>query len=61
MKTRQHVEIHVYLLRDSPARRDDFTTVTGNTLFPLKFWGTRWLEDVPVAESTAVMEPRFQI
>ena len=39
-----------YLLRDSPARRDDFTTVTGSTLFPLKFCGTRWLEDVPVAE-----------
>ena len=24
--------------------------MTGSTLFPLKFCGTRWLEDVPVAE-----------
>ena len=40
----------LYLVSDSPARRDDFTTVTGSTLFPLKFCGTRWLEDVPVAE-----------
>ena len=38
-----------YILRDSPARRDDFTTETGNTLFPLKVCGTGWLEDVPVA------------
>ena len=50
-----------YLLRDSPARRDDFTTVTGSTLFPLKLCGTGWLEDVPVAKSTADMEPHFQI
>ena len=39
-----------YLLRDSPARRDYFTTMTRSILFPLKFCGTRWLEDVPVAE-----------
>ena len=34
------------MVRDSPARRDDFTTVTGSTLLPLKFYSTRWLEDV---------------
>ena len=26
--------------------------MTGNTLFPLKFCGTRWIENVPVAERT---------
>ena len=50
-----------YLLRNIPARGDNFTTVTGSTLFPLKFCGIIWLEDVPVAESTADMEPHFQI
>ena len=45
-----------YLLRDSPARRDDFTTVTRSTLFPLKFCGTRWLDDVPVAERERALQ-----
>ena len=61
METRQPVEIDVYLLRNSPARRDDFITVTGCILFPLKSCSTMWLEDVPVAESTADLEPHFQI
>ena len=39
-----------YLLRDSPARPDNFTIVARSTLFPLKFCGTRWLEDVLLAE-----------
>ena len=29
-----------YLFHDSPARRDDYTTVTGSTVFPLKFCAT---------------------
>jgi hypothetical protein len=39
-----------YLFCDSPARREDFTTVTGSTTFPLQFCSTRWIEDAPVAE-----------
>ena len=37
------------LFKDSPARRNDFTSVSGNSTFPLKFCGHRWLENVPVA------------
>lgn len=39
-----------YLLHDSPARRDDFISVTGDTLFPLYFCETRWVEDKCAAE-----------
>lgn len=42
-----------YLFKDSPARREDFTTLTvkgSSTLFPLKFVSHRWLENVPVCE-----------
>ena len=39
-----------YLFHHSPARRDDYTTVTGSTVFPLKFWATWWVEDDRVAE-----------
>lgn len=39
-----------YLFNESPARRADYTEVTGSTLFPLQFCGTRWVEDSIVAE-----------
>lgn len=39
-----------YLFHDSPARREDFIAITGSSTFALNFSGTRWLEDVQVAE-----------
>ena len=39
-----------YLLHDSPARREDFLKISKSKKLPLKFCGTRWLEDAPVAE-----------
>ena len=39
-----------YLFSESPARRSDFLELTGCSAFPLYFCGTRWLEDVNVAE-----------
>ncbi|PIK52261.1 hypothetical protein BSL78_10820 [Apostichopus japonicus] len=39
-----------WLFHDTPARREDFQKITGNTKFPLKFCKHRWLENVPVAE-----------
>ena len=35
-----------YLFKDSPARREDFTTVTDSNEFPLKFCSHRWVENV---------------
>ena len=38
------------ILKDSPARRADYSSVTGSTLFPLKFCSTRWVENTSVAQ-----------
>ena len=37
-------------LYDTPARRDDYISVTGSEMFPLFFCATRWVEDKPVAD-----------
>lgn len=39
-----------YLFKDSPARREDYSKVSGSTVFPLEFCSARWVENVPVAE-----------
>lgn len=38
-----------WLFVDSSARREDYTEITSNTVFPLKFCKHRWVENVPVA------------
>ena len=42
-------------LHDTPARRDDYTSVTGSTQFPLYFCTTRWIEDSAVASRLIVI------
>lgn len=37
-----------WLFVDSPARKEDFTEITGSVVFPLKFCKHRWLENKPV-------------
>ncbi|XP_063766097.1 uncharacterized protein LOC134882380 [Eleginops maclovinus] len=39
-----------YLFHNVPARREDYTNITGSSCFPLSFCGHRWVENVPVAE-----------
>lgn len=46
-----------YCFHDAPARREDYTEVTGSTQFPKKFASTRWLEDIPVAERGLLIWP----
>ena len=38
------------MLHDTPARKEDFTRLTGGTKFPLFFCATRWVEDRQVAD-----------
>lgn len=38
------------LFKDSPARRADYTAITGSKTFPKKFCAVRWVENVTVAE-----------
>ncbi|XP_051950061.1 uncharacterized protein LOC127620838 [Xyrauchen texanus] len=46
-----------YLFHNVPARREDFTVLTGSTSFPLPFCGHRWIENVPVAERAVQVWP----
>ena len=45
-----HVVHNNWLFVDSPARREDFSTITGSSIFPQKYCKHRWLENVPVAQ-----------
>lgn len=48
-----------YLFKDSPARRADYTRVTGSSTFPMKFVGVRWLENQCVAKRILVLMPHL--
>ena len=37
-------------LHETPARREDYTKMTGSEVFPLQFCGHRWLEDKRAVE-----------
>ena len=45
------------ILKDSPARRADHSSVTGSTLFSLKFCSTRWDENASVAQRALEIYP----
>ena len=49
-----------YMFSDSPARREEYETLTGSSIWPLSFCGTRWLEDVPVAERALLVWPLIE-
>ena len=49
-----------YMFSDSPARKDKYETLTGSSTWPLSFCGTRWLEDVPVAERALLVWPHIE-
>lgn len=43
------------LFDNSPARREDFTVITGQSTFPLKFVVHRWVENVSVIERALLL------
>ena len=43
------------MFNETPARREDYTEVTGSSTFGRNFCNTRWLENVPVAERVLEM------
>lgn len=47
------------IFHDTPARREDFTRVTGSTIFQHKFCSHRWVEDFPVAVHAIKMWPNI--
>ena len=47
------------LFKGTPARRDDYTRVTGSSVFAFKFCKHRWVQNVPVAERAIEMLPHL--
>ena len=48
------------ILFDSPARRDDYESVTRSLKFPLLFCAVRWIEDVAVADRLIEVWPNIK-
>ena len=44
-----------WLFKDSPARREDFVSITGSSVFPKQFCSHRWVENVTVVERALEM------
>ncbi|XP_048580627.1 uncharacterized protein LOC116610226 [Nematostella vectensis] len=49
-----------YTFSDSPAKREDYEAISGSSMWPLRFCGTRWLEDLPVAERAVAIWPNIK-
>ena len=47
------------ILHDSPARRDDYESVTKSSKLPHLFYAVRWIEDVAVADRHIEVLPNF--
>ena len=47
------------LFPNSPAKREDYTKITGSKVFPLPFSGTRWIEDKKVADRALEIWPNI--
>ena len=47
------------LFHNTPARREDYITVTKSSVFPLSFCAHRWVENLPVVERALAVWPSF--
>ena len=47
------------LFDESPAKREDYTKITGSDIFPLPFCSHRWLKDKSVAERALQIWPQI--
>ena len=50
MKIKETLKGGFQLLHNSPARREDYESVSGSTKYPLYYCATRWVENKLVAE-----------
>ncbi|KAK3091222.1 hypothetical protein FSP39_018058 [Pinctada imbricata] len=46
-----------YVIENSPTRREEYESIGGSGVFPLRFCSTRCLEDIPVAERALEIWP----
>ena len=49
------------LFNETPARREDYTKITGSRVFPQQFCGHRWLEDKKIAERAVEIWPNITV
>jgi len=57
----QNLLLSLYrLFKDTPARRDNFISVTASEKLPLKFCAHRWLGNVSVAERVVEIWPHIK-
>ena len=49
------------LFNETPARREDYTKITGSRVFPQQFCGHRWLENKKVAERAFEIWPNITV
>lgn len=47
------------MFHKAPARRSDYTHITGSSIFPLEFCAVRWVESAPVAERAIKILPNL--
>ena len=45
------------VFHESPARRDDYDTLTGSTTFPMAFFASRWVKSMTVANVAILIWP----
>ncbi|GFO10721.1 peptidase m20 domain-containing protein 2 [Plakobranchus ocellatus] len=50
-----------FLFKDMPARREDFTSVTGSSVFPAKYCGHRWVENQMVMMKLKECLPNLKV
>jgi len=48
------------LFKESPARRGDYTKITGSSLFPMTFCSIRWIKNAPVSERAIKILPNLR-
>ena len=48
-----------YFLKDSPARREVYESITQTKTYPLPYCQTRWCENEPVAERAGKIWPVY--
>lgn len=46
-----------WLFKDSPARREDFASISSHQKFPVQFCNSRWLENAPAVERAILIWP----
>lgn len=49
------------VFHNTPARREDFTTLTKSSVFPLPFCGHRWIENLPVVNRAIEIWPHIEM